>query len=263
MLPPIQSPQNPQIKQVAKLRDARHRRQMGCFLIDGLREIQRAREGGFAIDCIYFPAEHSENYVKQFASFDPQRLQPLASLAMRKVTYGDRDLDCVAVAKTPSLDLARLRLPTRPLLLVLDAVEKPGNLGACLRTAAATSVDAVILTDPICDVFNPNAIRASRGSVFSLPLALASITEVQNLCAEHQIQMLTARVEGATPLWDVDFKTGSAIILGNEANGLQDRWTESSCAPITIPMRDVTDSLNVSISAAVILYEAVRQRRSA
>jgi TrmH family RNA methyltransferase len=168
-----------------------------------------------------------------------------------------------AVAKTPELEIERLKFSAQPLILVLDGIEKPGNLGACLRTAAATGVDAVILTHPICDVFNPNAIRASRGCLFSVPLAIASSAQVMQLCAGLKIPLFTARVEGAVEFWRADFRRGAAIVLGNEAEGLQDRWDYALCKSIVIPMQDATDSLNVSICAAVTLYEALRQRRQA
>ena len=175
----------------------------------------------------------------------------------------DVESGLVAVAKTPALEIERLQFASKkPLILVLDGIEKPGNLGACLRSAAATGADAVILTNPICDVFNPNAIRASRGCLFSVPLAVATSEEVIRLCSRLQIPVYTARVDGEIDFWRADFRGGAAIVLGNEAAGLQTSWSSSLCKSFVIPMCDDTDSLNVSISAAVTLYEAVRQRRS-
>lgn len=262
MKPTLQSPQNQQIKQVIKLRDASTRREMGYFIIDGAREIERALADGFQLDCLYFPVGSTFLFEGLINRLDPEQLQPVSSAVMRKLAYGDRETGLVAVAKTPSLEIERLQFASKkPLILVLDGIEKPGNLGACLRTAAATGVDAVILTNPICDVFNPNAIRASRGCLFSVPLAVAKSDEVMRLCEQLKIPLFAARVDGAMDFWQADFRGGAAIVLGNEAAGLQAGWDSSKCRSIVIPMCDETDSLNVSISAAVTLYEAVRQRR--
>ena len=262
MKPTIQSPQNQQIKLVAKLRDASTRRETGYFIIDGAQEIERAISEGVQIDCLYFAGEEASQSGGLIDRLAPDQLQPVSSSAMRKLAYGDRDSGLVAVAKTPSLDIESLQFSTKkPLILVLDRIEKPGNLGACMRTAAATGADAVILTNPICDVFNPNAIRASRGCLFSVPIAVATSDQVLRLCAQLKIQVYAARVDGELDFWTADYCAGAAIVLGNEASGLQGDWNSARCKSIVIPMRDDTDSLNVSISAAVMLYEAVRQRR--
>jgi TrmH family RNA methyltransferase len=262
MKPTIQSPQNQQIKQVIKLRDASTRRETGYFIIDGVQEIERALADDFQIDCLYFNGEDASRLENLLIRLQPEQLQPVSSAVMRKLAYGDRDSGLVAVAKTPTLEIERLQFASKkPLILVLDGIEKPGNLGACLRTAAATGADAVILTNPICDVFNPNAIRASRGCLFSVPVAVATHEEVMQLCARLKIPLFTTRVDGEMDFWKADFRNGAAIVLGNEAAGLQDGWVTAQCKSIVIPMRDDTDSLNVSISAAVTLYEAVRQRR--
>ena len=262
MKPSIQSPQNNQIKQVMKLRDASTRRATGYFIIDGAQEIDRAIADDFRIECLYFSGEDSSQFGNLIDRLQPEQLQPVSSAVMRKIAYGDRESGLVAVAQAPTLEIDRLQFASnKPLVLVLDGIEKPGNLGACLRTAAATGTDAVVLTNPICDVFNPNAIRASRGCLFSVPLAVATSDEVIQLCARLKIPVYTARVDGEVDFWEADFRSGAAIVLGNEASGLQDGWSTPKCKSIVIPMRDDTDSLNVSISAAVTLYEAVRQRR--
>ncbi len=263
MKPTIQSPQNQQIKQVTKLRDASTRRETGYFIIDGAPEIERALADEFQIDCLYFAGEETSKFGSLIDRLTPEQLQPVSSAVMRKLAYGDRESGLVAVAKTPTLEIERLQFSNKkPLILVLDRIEKPGNLGACLRSAAATGADAVILTNPICDVFNPNAIRASRGCLFSVPLAVATCDEVLQLCARCKIPVYTARVDGEIDFWKADFRGGAAIVLGNEAAGLPEGWNSSRCKSIVIPMCDDTDSLNVSISAAVTLYEAIRQRRS-
>jgi len=261
MKPLIQSVQNQQIKQVAKLRDASTRRESGFFIIDGEAEIERALSAGFELDSLYFSVEDAHGFERLLDRLESDQLQPVSSAVMRKLAYGDRDSGLVAVAKSPVLDIELLQLKSKPLILVLDRIEKPGNLGACLRTAMATGVDAVLLTNSICDIFNPNTIRASRGCLFSVPLAVTTPADVIALCERSRIPLFCARVDGAIDFWEADFRRGAAIVLGNEAVGLGDFWDEPRCKSIVIPMQDDADSLNVSISAAVTLYEAVRQRR--
>ena len=267
MKPSIHSLHNATIKQVVKLRDASTRRQLQQFLIDGEREIARAFAAGVEIACVYFPDDASAQslqYVQTLlsAGLPSAVLQPVSAVVMRKLAYGDRQSSVVAVAKCPSLALSQLRFDNPALVLVLDSIEKPGNFGACLRTAAAAGAQAVVLTHPVCDVFNPNAIRASRGTMFSLPIAVATPAEVIQLCKDQQIQIQTARVDGETPLWEADFVTSTALIFGSEAHGLDASWPAPPCTSFYIPMNSTSDSLNVSISAALTLYETVRQRRS-
>ncbi len=267
MKPPIQSIQNSTIKQVVKLRDSGQRRKLKQFIIDGEREIVRAVAAGIEIATVYFPDQFSVRglELEQWwlrAGLPETSLQPVSAGVMQKLAYGDRESSVVAVAQCPPLELARLRLESPTLILVLDGLEKPGNLGACMRTAAASGAEAVVLTNPVCDVFNPNAIRASRGMMFSLPIAVASPTEVIELCTRQHIRMQTARVDGKTPLWETDLVASTALVFGSEAHGLDDSWPASLCQSFYIPMSSTTDSLNVSISAALTLYEAARQRGS-
>ncbi len=257
MKPEIQSVHNPLVKRLRQLRESSHRRKSGRFLIDGVTEINRALENGWGIECIYHLPESAlaTEFMRQHGELN---FQPVSPAVMDKIAYGERTDEVVAEAAIPSLALSRLRLPTDPLVLVLDALEKPGNLGACIRTAAATGVDAVILTDPICDPFNPNAIRASRGSLFSTPIAICSVDELM-LWSEHSsVRVVTGSPDASLSLWEVDFGRGVAIVMGNEAKGLGPHWQR--CASFRIPMQKSVDSLNVSISSAVTLYEAMRQR---
>lgn len=266
MKPPIQSLHNLTIKRVIKLRDARTRRELQRFLIDGQREIERAVAAGFQIDCIYLPDNGSGDAEEERAllgsGLPHELLQPVSAAVMRKLAYGDRDSDMVAVAHYPPLELSRIQLSSPALVLVLDGIEKPGNLGACMRTAAAAGAQAVVLTNPVCDVFNPNAIRASRGTLFCLPIAVASPPEVISWCVNQQIQIFTARVDGNSTHWEANFAGSAAVVFGSESHGLDEAWPTPPCNSFRIPMSHTTDSLNVSISAALTLYEAVRQRQS-
>ena len=183
--------------------------------------------------------------------------------AFEKVAFGDRADGVVAVARPPSVDIARLELPADPLVVVLEAVEKPGNLGAIARTADGAGADALIVADPRCDLFNPNAIRASLGTLFALPLARATAAETRAWLLERGIRVVAARVDGAVPLAEADLRGPLAIVLGSEAAGLSETWTGGPIEAVRLPMLGVADSLNVSAAAAVLLYEARRQREVA
>jgi TrmH family RNA methyltransferase len=154
-------------------------------------------------------------------------------------------------------------LPAEPLVVVLEAVEKPGNLGAVARTADGAGVDAILVADPRCDLFNPNAIRASLGTLFAVPLARAAADDARDWLLAHGLRVVAARVDGATALAEADLRGAVAIVLGSEASGLSQAWTGPSVEAVRLPMLGVADSLNVSAAAAVLLYEARRQRDAA
>ena len=265
----IESLQNPRIKQVIRLRDASTRRKLGRFLIDGWREIELAMRHGVQIEALF---AHGMDHLEEStvspssAPLDPAAvarvMQTVSPKVLERIGYGQRSDAPVAVAVTPRFELQRIEWERPQILLVLDRTEKPGNLGACLRTAAAAGVAAVILTDPICEPCNPNTIRASRGSLFTVPLAVTSGVEFRNFCAAHQLPCFAARVEAPIDLWQQDFRQGGAILFGNEAHGLGRDWEGApQMHGFTIPMRGTPDSLNLSISSAISLYEAVRQQR--
>jgi RNA methyltransferase, TrmH family len=257
MKPIIHSLQNSQVKLVRQLRDARHRRRQSQFLIDGLLENRRAAAGGIDFDCVYY-RHASSNASLIEDQFQDELLQPVTDKVMEKLSYGDRCEEVIGVARTPALELDRLRPPSPALILVLDSCEKPGNLGACARSAVAAGANGLILSDPLCDLFNPNAIRASRGCLFSLPVATDTSEQVIQWCFQHKIRLLAGRVDGSESLWKLDLRQAVAIVFGNEAEGLGDSW--KGVDSFQIPMQNTADSLNVSTSAAVTLYEALRQR---
>ena len=178
----------------------------------------------------------------------------------RKLVVRGDDVEVLAVAQRPVSGLQDLSLPAQPLILVVEAVEKPGNLGAMFRTADGAGVDAILLANPLCDWLNPNAIRSSLGAVFSVPTAADSSEAIRGFLQDQAIQPLAAIVDAQESLWNVDCRSGGvAIVMGSEANGLSDIWHEAARA-VRLPMRGAVDSLNVSAAAAVMLYEAVRQR---
>ena len=254
----IESSQNPRIKQALRLRDAGVRRQSGRFLVDGDREIALAQRHGIELEVVYVAAD-SPLLVGGLATVAP--LQAVSPAVLAKLSYGQRGAQSVAVAKTPQRTLSGFAWQPGHLLLVLDQTEKPGNLGACLRTASACGAAAVILTDPVCEPYNPNAIRASRGTIFSLQLLTATRGELQAYVRALRIPLFAARVDAPQQLWQQDFTAGGAVLFGSEATGLGPEWDGPEVLPFSIPMQGVTDSLNLSISTAVTLYEAVRQRQ--
>ncbi|MCA9156943.1 MAG: hypothetical protein KDA72_01370 [Planctomycetales bacterium] len=263
----IESIHNVRVKQTLRLRDAGVRRQTGRFLIDGEREIALACRHGFEVETIFVLADVSGQATKHPGLRDPYpaefggRVQPVSTAVLTKLSYGQRGAAPVAVAVTPKRTLSRFAWRAGELLLVLDRTEKPGNLGACLRTASACGVSGVILTDPVCEPYNPNAIRASRGTIFSLNVLTATRDEFQSCCHAQGIPLFAARVDAQDELWQQDFSIGGAVLFGSEALGLSREWDRPEHRSFRIPMQGASDSLNLSISAAVTLYEAVRQRR--
>lgn len=266
--PTVTSLQNPQVRDVRRLRDARQRRKSGLILIDGFKEIGAAASAGFDIQVVYVAVESTTDRASLPDGFEqglPAKclVQPVSESVMARLSYGQQGGIPVAVASPPSVELGQLHLNAASRILVLDRTEKPGNLGACLRTAAACGLDAVVLTDPICELFNPNAIRASRGAIFRLPLAVTSPAELIKACQKAELVVHAARVDTPHSLWDCELAGGFAIVFGNEADGLGDQWIPPNVRPFTIPMHASTDSLNLSISCAVTLYESNRQRKDA
>lgn len=260
----IESPQNARLKRAARLRERRGRRQQGRTIVDGLREVDQALQSTWNVVEVFARAS-------QFDSDPVKRLRSEAETAQaewlivddpiyEKLCFGERVEPVVAVVETPDLSLSNLTLPPQPLLCVLDRVEKPGNLGAVLRTLDAVGADALVLADPVTDIFNPNAIRASLGAVFRLPIAAANAADVRQFLQQQQLSVFAARVEEAKRYDLVDFCQPAAIVFGSEAEGLDDTWRQPSIQSISIPMHGAIDSLNVSVSAAVVLYEARRQR---
>ena len=185
----------------------------------------------------------------------------LGQEAFEKLAYGDRLDGVVAVAESPLRTLQTLALPPEPLIAVIEGVEKPGNLGAILRTADGAGLDAVIVAESATDLFNPNIIRASIGTVFAVPVCVASSGDVLGWLQERGIAIIAARVDASVDYAAADYRGAVAIALGSEARGLSDAWGELARESVHVPMRGVADSLNVSATAAVLFYEALRQRQ--
>ena len=260
----ITSLQNPRIKEMIRLRDGRHRRKQGRILIDGTREIERAVGAGIVpSELVYCPELRDEAAVCDIlgkAEEQGAELIEVPAHVFEKVAFGARAEGVVAVAPTPQAALADLSLAADALVVVLEGVEKPGNVGAVLRSADASGAGAVIVADGRTDLFNPNAIRASLGTIFAVPVAEATSGETLAWLRERGFSVFAARVDGSIVYTEADFRASCAIVLGSEADGLTGVWSGEGVQAVRLPMLGVADSLNVSVSAAVILYEAVRQR---
>jgi TrmH family RNA methyltransferase len=260
----ITSTHNPRFRRAVKLRDRRQREKHGRFLIEGMREIRLALEGGISLEELFAcPALCESDPCQRVIDYAADHGAQLFSVSRRlidKLCFGDRAEGLLAVAVTPSRTLDDLRLPDRPLVAVLEGIEKPGNVGAILRSADGAGLDAVIVADPATDLFNPHAIRASLGTIFTVPASVASSAQVAAWLRGQGLHVFAARVEGAVPYTQADFTPAAAIVLGSEAGGLSSAWIGSDVTAVSLPMCGAADSLNVSAAAAVMFYEALRQR---
>ncbi|NCG09138.1 MAG: RNA methyltransferase [Verrucomicrobia bacterium] len=263
----IQSRHNEQIKNLVKLRERKHRERQERFLVEGLRELSHALDAGYAIECLYycpehFPSEAHAEFIRARRHSEQPTLIRLSSEAFEKASLREGPDGIVAVGQQQSHALAELELPKNPLLLILEGIEKPGNLGAILRSADGAGADAVILVDCVLDLYNPNAIRSSQGLLFALPLVTAEREPLKEWLAEHKIRTYATTPAATKKHWDCDYNQATALLLGSEQSGLSDSWIQNADQTILIPMAGQADSLNVAATAAVCLYEARRQRQS-
>lgn len=259
----IRSAQNPKIKFLTQLEKPRTRRDEGLFVIEGFREIRLAQEAGYEFQQVFWcPSVASPHPVEAFIAALPEHvaIYDVSADLFAKIAYRENVDGLLVVARMQPLELTQLRLPSNPLLLVLEAVEKPGNLGAILRTADAARVDAVLICDPQTDIYNPNVVRSSLGCLFSCQLAVDSSANVIAFLRQRAIRMYAAALTATQWHHQTDFTPPCAIIMGSEAFGLSDTWLRGADAQIKIPMLGKVDSLNVSASTAILVYEARRQR---
>lgn len=254
----IESATNLKIKNIVKLRESsRERERQGLFIIEGDREIGLARQGEVEIESLMY----CRDYAKRELAGDYKNIVEVSKKVFAKISYRENPDGFLAVAKIKELKLEKMRLSANPLIVALEAVEKPGNLGAILRTADASGADAVIINDSKTDLYNPNVIRASQGAVFTVAVIVSSIPQTVKFCQKNNIKILAAAPGAAKEYLEVDYQQGCAIILGAEDKGLSKDWLAAADEKIKIKMRGQIDSLNVSVSAAVILFEALRQRQ--
>lgn len=264
----ITSAQNPKIKKLLLLQQkSSERRKEGLFIVEGVRELGHCMDAGFEIDSVFCTANlHSsdDKDAQQLLTRLPSttRCFELTNDLYSKVAYRGSTEGIIAEVKVRERSLDTLKLSANPLIVVLESVEKPGNLGAILRSADAAGADAVIVCDPLTDIYNPNLIRSSIGAIFTVPCVACSSEECIAFLKQKGIRILTAQLQDSTVYYGTDMTLPTAIIMGTEATGLTQQWRKASDAHIRIPMLGRLDSLNVSVSAAILLYEAVRQRES-
>ena len=258
----ITSAQNPKIKNLLLLQEkSKARREQGLFVVEGRRELEHCLEAGFRARTLFVRED-------LFSGLEPLAAQAgcpvvlLSPALYAKVAYREGTEGILAEMEVRERRLEDLALSEHPLVVVLESVEKPGNLGAVLRSADAARADAVIVCDPLTDLWNPNLIRASLGGIFTVPTVAASSEETIDWLQARGIRILTAQLQDSSWYYDVDMTVGTALVMGTESTGLTDRWRRAADAHIRIPMLGRLDSLNVSVSAAILLFEAVRQRNS-
>ncbi len=254
----ISSIQNPKIKLLTALqKKSAERRSRGVFVVEGQRELQHCVEAGFEVESLFVCKElFTGDFDVKNATVYTVSPKVYEHIAYRGSTEG-----VVAVVKCRERSLDDLELGETPLIIVLESVEKPGNLGAVLRSADAAKADAVIVCDPLTDLYNPNLIRASIGAVFTVPVVACDSSACIEFLKSKNIQILTAQLQDSSLYYETDMRRGIAIVMGTESTGLTQQWRLAADAHIRIPMLGRLDSLNVSVSAAILLFEAVRQRK--
>jgi TrmH family RNA methyltransferase len=256
----ITSCQNPLIKSLVLLQEkAKARKQSGSFLIEGKREIEIAIKGGYEIETILFlPEILSEKEALNLSK--STELIEISKEVYQKIAYRETTEGILAVAKTKSLQLSDLKLSENPLILVAEAPEKPGNIGALLRTADAANLDAVIIANPKSDLFNPNIVRSSVGCLFTNQIATGTSSEIIAFLKDRKINIYCATLQNASPYHTQEYTIPTALVVGTEASGLSEEWRNAAKQNIIIPMQGEIDSMNVSVAAAILIFEAKRQR---
>jgi len=259
----ITSRSNPKIKNILKLQKASERRKQNLTVIEGKREIERALLSGWKLSELYYCEELAgQNFPDLNLQLNKECIfETVSKDVFDLIAYREGSDGLIALCSPLKHSLKQLSLKSNPLLIVLESVEKPGNMGAILRTADAAGVDAVIVCDPQTDLYNPNTIRASLGCIFSVPLVSTDSESALNWIQSKNIKIFATSLEASSDYLETDFSMPSAIILGTEATGLSEFWTSNSDKNIRIEMKGIADSLNVSVSAAIVVFEAVRQRR--
>jgi len=256
----ITSVQNPFIKSLVLLQEkSKARKQTGTFLIEGQREIELAQKGGYEIETILFLPEISSENEAQKLSRSAELIE-ISKEVYQKLAYRDTTEGILAIAKSKNLSLSELNLGENPLILVAEAPEKPGNIGAILRTADAANLDAVIIANPKSDLYSPNIVRSSVGCLFTNNIATGTTEEIIAFLKARNISIYCATLQNSTGYHTQNYTTPTALVVGTEATGLTQEWRDNATQNIIIPMQGAIDSMNVSVAAAILIFEAKRQR---
>lgn len=261
----VRSTSNPGVKKVLRLRNRRERRETGLFLVEGFREFRRALEADVEIETLWFCPElylgESEGELVDGASVKGAEIVQAGVDAFRRMSYRDRPEGLLAVCREFDTSLHRIKLGDEPLVLVVESIEKPGNLGTMIRTASAAGVEAVVVADPTTDVFNPNVVRSSIGTCFLVPLAVDSTETVLDWLRSNALTICASSPDAEQSLWEAALTGRVAVVVGSEQYGLSDAYLKEADLRVGIPMPGgAIDSLNAAASAAILLFEAVRQR---
>lgn len=258
----ITSLKNPKIKQCVDLRERREREKTALFLIEGYRELTRALKGGVKIETLFYcPELFLGSNEGQILDQCPQKLETNEAV-FRKISYRDRPDGLVAIAKQKPKSLKDIPLSENPFLVVAEAIEKPGNLGTILRSSDAVGIDGVIVADRCTDIHNPNVVRSSVGTLFTIPVVEAKGDETIRYLKEKGIKIVSTTPAATAEYTEVDLSGPIAIVVGTEQLGLTSEWLNAADIQVRIPMLGVADSLNVATATTLVLYEALRQRRS-
>lgn len=258
----ISSIQNKTVKQILQLQEkSRNRRKEGLFVVEGIREIQLAQKANYKFEAVYICKDvFAEDELKNF-SFNEHQITEITQEVYQKLAYRSSTEGILTIAKVKSHELEEIKFNTKaPLILVAEAPEKPGNIGAILRTADAAKVDAVIIANPKTDLYNPNIIRSSVGCVFTNQIATGNTPEIIRFLKEKDVVIYSAILQESEIYTKQDFTKATAIVVGTEAEGLSEEWRVNSTQNIHIPMQGEIDSMNVSVAAGILIFEAKRQR---
>ena len=258
----ISSTQNPLIKQLLLLKEkSRARKKSGQFLIEGKRELSLAIKGGYKVETVlFYPELFSESEAKSMSQYNIEIIE-ISKDVFQKLAHRDTTEGVIAVVSSKTHQLDDLKLTSKnPLILVAEAPEKPGNIGAILRTADAANVDAVIIANPKSDLYNPNIIRSSVGCVFTTEIAMANSDEAIDFLKKYNFNIFSAILQESEPYHSQDYTLPTAIVVGTEATGLTEEWRQAATKNVSIPMQGVIDSMNVSVAAGILIFEAKRQR---
>jgi len=261
----ITSLRNPQVKAVIDLRERRFRDETGLMIVEGVREISLAQSAGVVFSQLFFEqsffeAQDKKDFVTSMSA-QAKEIFLLPEYVFEKMTFGHRHEGVLGVCVQPKKKLSDMKLSAHPLLIVVESVEKPGNLGAILRTADAVGADGLIVCDPVTDMYNPNVIRSSLGSIFSVCVVQAGNEEALKFFKANKITICATLPQASQPYFQLDMNVSLAVVMGSEEKGLSAFWQKNCDKAVYIPMKGKVDSLNVSVSAAVVLYEIIRQRK--
>ena len=256
----LTSAKNPKIRNIIALQKPRERREQGLFVIEGIKELEKAVKADYELTSLFYCPELLGGNLPAIYTQKITELYTLSKDLFEKISYRGNSGGVIATARQKDHSTSGLVIGENPLYIVLEALEKPGNLGAILRTADAAGVDAVIVCDPQTDIYNPNVIRSSIGCLFTVPVFTGNTPEVINLLKANGIGIFCTALTASVPYQTLNFKKPSAIVMGAESTGLTRAWLDHSDQNIIIPMSGAADSLNVSTSAAIVVFEAKRQR---